>query len=293
MSLFSLLIPLVAQVGPFTAPGTAGTPFPEKVARPAKSAAAAPAPAASVDSPKAQDCRAAVDADADDGLDLAESWAAEAKGAEKGEAAMCLGLAHSRLENWTSAEQAFLAGRESAGANRLLRAWLGAMAGSAALAAAAPERALAELDAARADCAGLANPLLEADIALDRARALVALGRDAEADNALADARNANPRSAEAWLLSATLARRMNRLAEAQSRIERAAELLPVDPAIGLEAGVIAVLAGHDDAARKSWQSVLVAGPDSAEAATAKGYLAQLGPAPGGTAPPAAASIGR
>ena len=64
-----------------------------------------------------------------------------------------------------------------------------------------------------------------------------------------------------------------------QARIERAAALLPIDPAIGLEAGVIAMLAGHEEAARRSWQSVVAAAPDSAEAQTAKGYIAQLRPA--------------
>jgi predicted TPR repeat methyltransferase len=72
----------------------------------------------------------------------------------------------------------------------------------------------------------------------------------------------------------------MNKLPEAQAQIEKAAALLPVDPEIGLEAGVIAVLAGRNEAARKSWQSVLTTAPDSEAAATAKGYLAQLGAAP-------------
>lgn len=296
MSLLLPLLPLFAQVGPFTAPGTMGTPFPEKVGRPAKAAPKTPGQPASLPglSAKAQDCASAVNENADDALDAAEAWTAEAKGAEKAEARFCLGLAHSRLENWTSAEQAFVAGRDEAGANRLLRARLGAMAGNAALAAAAPGRALATLDIAMADARGLANPALETAIALDRARALVALKRDSDAEAALADARLTGPDSAEAWLLSATLARRQGNLAEAQARIERAAALLPIDPAIGLEAGVIAVLAGHDEAARKSWQSVLAAGPDSPEAATAKGYLAQLGPEPAAPArTAAAAAVGR
>ena len=60
---------------------------------------------------------------------------------------------------------------------------------------------------------------------------------------------------------------------------------LPRDPQVGLEAGVIAVLSGRDDAARKSWQSVIAAAPDSDEAKTAHGLSraarrsAQRGPA--------------
>jgi len=280
MSALLSLLPLVAQVGPFTAPGTTGTPFPERVERPAQVRPAPPAEASAPPprSARAQDCLAAVDDDADNAVDLATSWLATAQGADRVDAQTCLGLAHSRLEDWPEAESAFVAGRDGAGADRLSRARLGAMAGNAALAAGAPDRALAALDLARTDVKGLASPALEADIALDRARALVALKRDGEAEDALADARTAAPDNAEAWLLSATLARRMGHLAEAQARIERAAALLPIDPAIGLEAGVIAVLAGHEDAARKSWQSVIAAAPASPEAQTARDYIAQLKP---------------
>ncbi|HZF45775.1 MAG TPA: hypothetical protein VEZ26_05540, partial [Sphingomonadaceae bacterium] len=64
-----------------------------------------------------------------------------------------------------------------------------------------------------------------------------------------------------------------------------AAGLDPANPAIGLEAGVIAALAGADDAARKSWQSVVETAPDSPEAQTARDYLAQLAPTPTTPAP--------
>jgi len=281
MSVLLSLLPLVAQVGPFTAPGTSGTPFPERVERPSHVRSAPPA-AADLPPPRsarAQDCLAAAEDDAENAVDLATAWLVTAKDADRVDAQTCLGLAHSRLEDWPEAETAFLAARDGAGADRLSRARLGEMAGNAALAADAPDRALAALDTARGDVKGLASPALEADIALDRARALVALKRDAEGEDALADARTAAPDNAEAWLLSATLSRRMGHLAEAQARIERAAALLPIDPAIGLEAGVIAMLAGHEEAARRSWQSVVAAAPDSAEAQTAKGYIAQLGPA--------------
>ena len=45
---------------------------------------------------------------------------------------------------------------------------------------------------------------------------------------------------------------------------------------MGLEAGVIAALAGNDEAARKSWNSVLGLAPDAPEAAIARTYLGQL-----------------
>jgi len=56
---------------------------------------------------------------------------------------------------------------------------------------------------------------------------------------------------------------------------------------VGLEAGVIAMLDGREDAAKASWQSVLEVEPDGEAATTARGYLAQLD---GPTAP---ASEGR
>ena len=114
----------------------------------------------------------------------------------------------------------------------------------------------------------------------------MALHREAEAATELADARVSAPGSSLGWLLSATLSRRMGHLAEAQAQIETAAKLAPTDPEIGLEAGVIAALAGQDAAARKSWQSVIAAAPDTDAATHARAYLAQLGPegtkAPGG-----------
>jgi len=292
MPFAAILLPLVAQVGPFSAnPGAArSTPVEQGVRRPAK-----PAPWSLVQpaaqSGRGQECLAQVDEDADDAVDVAQAWLANgAKSpAEQAEAQLCLGLAQSRLEDWSAAETAFLASRDASGADRQRRARLGAMAGDAALAAGANERALAALDAARADAAGLSDPALTVPIALDRARALVALKRPDEAAAALAEARAAAPDNPEAWLLSATLSRRQGHLAEAQAQIVRAAELAPIDPAVGLEAGVIAMLAGREEPARKSWASVVAAAPDSPEAETAKGYLAQLPPAP----PSSAATVPR
>lgn len=276
MPLLLPLLPLIAQVGPFSAPKTVD-PFSERRPRPAATAPVTPPLPAPVTSPAMRACDTAVESNPDAALAMAQEWQAKAKGPARAEAQMCLGLAQSGVQNWGAAEQAFLAGREDAG-NRLLRARLGAMAGSAALAGAAPDRALAALDIAASDAKGLVSPALESGIAIDRARALVALNRGAEAELALTAARAATPDNAEAWLLSATLARHRGDLAGAQARIEKAAALLPVDPEIGLEAGVIAVLSGHPQTARKSWQSVVAAAPDSIAAQTATGYLAQLGP---------------
>lgn len=280
--ILALFAPILAQVGPMVTPGAA-PPLPHQTRieerRPPR-AKASPAPAAPVPSrqqpSRQQQCLELAEQTPAEAEEDAIAWLAKAQGPERAVAGECLGIARMRQENWAEAETAFLAARDAA-ADKALRAQLGAMAGNAALARGDATAALAALDAAQTDAAG--DGALTGGIAIDRARALVALKRNDEAESALAEARGASPDNAQAWLLSATLSRRMNKLAEAQAQIEKAAALLPIDPEIGLEAGVIAVLAGHDAAARKSWQSVVAAAPDSDAAATAKGYLAQLDPA--------------
>ena len=152
------------------------------------------------------------------------------------------------------------------------------MAGNAAIADNGAARALATLDSAATDARAARIAPLIGEIEIDRARALVALHREGEAATELTDARANAPDNALGWLLSATLSRRMGHLAEAQVQIETAARLAPNDGEIGLEAGVIAELAGHEETARKSWQSVIDAAPDSEAATHARAYLAQLGP---------------
>jgi tetratricopeptide (TPR) repeat protein len=166
---------------------------------------------------------------------------------------------------------------------RAARFW--AQAGNAALAADTPDAALAALDKA------LASQTLEsterADSEVDRARALVALNRPADAEAALTTARKLSPENGTAWLLSATLARRMNKLADALSYIQTTAALLPRDAAVALEAGNIAIAAGDEAAARKQWQQSIAIAPNSRQAATATAQLAALAAsAPPPTEPP-------
>lgn len=214
-----------------------------------------------------------------DAIEVAESWLAKAKTAqERAGANQCHALALTAIGGWAEAAPLFLAAREdtpSAQADE--RARLAALAGNARLAAKDPAGALTALELAREDSAQGSDSKLRSAIQVDRASALVALNRAGEAATALADARSADPANAEAWLLSATLSRRQGNLAAAQAQIEKAAALLPVDPEIGLEAGVIAMLLGHEEAARKSWQSVISAASGSDAAKTAQGYIDQLG----------------
>lgn len=224
-------------------------------------------------------CLGAVEADPERSAEIARSALADATGRERVRAGLCLGAALSQLSRWDEARQAFTEARDSADAgDHASRARLGAMAGNAALAAGQPGQALGLLAPAATDAQMAGDTGLTASIALDRARGLVSLKQPEEAAAALALARTAEPGNATAWLLSATLSRRQNRLAEAQAQIEKAAQLAPRDPEVGLEAGVIAMLSGNEAAARRSWNSVLATAPDTEAAVTARQYLAQLAP---------------
>lgn len=277
----SLLLALVLQVGPFTgADPRPVSPVPlELQNRTRREAAPPPSPALPAAplplSERLRTCLVEANTAPANALTTANGWRAGRFGADAAPALLCMGTAQANLQLWEEAETSFIAARDGLTvANGPGRAGLGAMAGNAALAAGAHARALGLLDAAQAE-AGEDKALIAA-IALDRARALVALKRDGEAAEALATARKAAPADAEGWLLSATLARRTGNLAEAQGHIEEASRLSPLDPEVGLEAGVIAMLAGREDAARRSWQSVIAMAPESDAAKTAKGYIAQL-----------------
>jgi tetratricopeptide (TPR) repeat protein len=191
----------------------------------------------------------------------------------------CLGLAATELSLWDDAVTAFVAARDETPAEELsARARFGIMAGNAAMGSGDAQAALELLEVAEAEARSAASATLEALAALDRARALVALEQPHEAITALSTATRLEPDKAEGWLLTATLFRRLGRLEDAQEAIERASRLAPMEADIGLEAGVIAVLSGRDEAARQSWQSVIDIQPDSLAAQTARGYLEQLGP---------------
>lgn len=217
----------------------------------------------------------------------ASAWERETGGEERSEARQCLGVAYVALLRWEAAERAFLDAREAAPAtDTFRRAQLAAMAGNAALAEGRGAAAQIALDMAVADAQASGDTALQAIVQVDRSRALVLQGDMALAEAALTSARTLDPQSPFAWLLSATLARRLDKLDEAQNYIEAAAMLAPDYPEIGLEAGVIAMLRGDEEAARRSWQSVIDLEPGGEVATMARGYLAQLDPPPEGTAAP-------
>jgi tetratricopeptide (TPR) repeat protein len=273
----SIILALLLQVGPNPlGGGLAGDDLVRD--RPPRAGAAAddPAPA----SAWLQSCLDQIAGDPARAHAMAQIRRSETAGADRVLANHCLGTASSALGLWDDARAAFIAARAETPADETrARARFAALAGNAALAGGDAAGALEWLALAEGDARAAASIPLEAIALTDKARALVALGRSEEALGALEAATMRAPARTEAWLLKATLLRRLERLDPAQTAVERAAALAPSDPEIGLEAGVIAVLAGRDAAARQSWQSVIALAPGSAAATLAEDYLAQLGDA--------------
>jgi tetratricopeptide (TPR) repeat protein len=227
-----------------------------------------------------QSCLDQIGADPARAHTMAQIRRSQTTGTDRVLANHCLGTAASALGLWDDARSAFLDARAETPADEIrARARFGMMAGNAALASGDTAGALGLLGEAESEARTAGSAPLQALAAMDRARALVALGREEEALAALETATSLAPESAEGWLLKATLLRRLERLEPAQTAIETAARLAPTSPDIGLEAGVIAVLGGRDAAARASWESVIALQPESLAAGAAKSYLEQLGPA--------------
>ena len=241
-----------------------------------------PPPRASASGPQETDlaaCLQQTSSAPEAALDTAQRWRERAvTDLEFAQSAHCLGLALVQLGRFDEARQAFeLGSGETPPDNPAYSARLSAMAGNAAMAGGDPDTALPLLDRAGELALLAGENALGADLRVDLARVLVRMGRPEDAVRALAEAREADGLDVQAWLLSATLSRRFERLGEAQAQIERAAMLDPRDPLVGLEAGVIAALSGREDDARASFASVLAIAPGTREAERAQAYLDQLG----------------
>lgn len=249
--------------------------------RPPRGAAAQARAGAPAASPPNETNRCLVQAEIapQEALSAAESALRQARGAPAAGFALCKGYALSALGRWADAETAFLMGRDLLPASESARrAQFAAVAATTRDERGDHARALELFDTAHKEATAASDVALAGRIARDRANALYKSGRAAEAESSLAEARRALPGDAATWLISARLARMQNRLEEAQTRIESAATLDAADPAIGLEAGVIAALGGRDEAARQSFKSVIALAPGSDEAKAAERYLEQLKP---------------
>jgi tetratricopeptide (TPR) repeat protein len=190
-------------------------------------------------------------------------------------ARQCEGLAYVTQKRWAPAATAFeAAAREAETRADSRAAILWVQAGNAALAGDDPAKAIVYLNGALARGQLTGDALGEAH--LDRARARAALGDLKGARVDLDMATKNVPADPLGWLLSATLARKMNDLPRAQADITEAAKRSPDDASVALEAGNIAILSGHEAAARTAWEAAVKLSPDSAPAKSAADSLARL-----------------
>jgi tetratricopeptide (TPR) repeat protein len=200
-------------------------------------------------------------------------------------ARQCLGIAYSTDEQFDRAAAAFEDAAHAADQAHEPRAadfW--AQAGNAWLAAGDTARARAALDSALA--AGTLTGVDHGEVLLDRARALVAAGEMAAARADLDKALTETPDDSLAWLLSATLARRMQDLSRAQKDITEAHNRVGDDPQVELEMGNIAAEMHDEAGARAAWTKAAAAAvPDSDTGRAARKALAQFGPLPTPAAP--------
>jgi tetratricopeptide (TPR) repeat protein len=240
--------------------------------------AAQGAPMPTLEQSRLQTCMNQVRTDTTGAIAAASAWQGEVMNTA-GEAypLQCLGIAYTRMGHWEAAADAFTRARSLAPETQIaLRARLGAMAGNAALAAGNDAAASAILAPSETEARSAGDTRLAAGIAYDLARALDRLGDAPGATEAITRARTQDPQSAEAWQMSAVLARQAGDLAQAQYFIETASKLAPKNLDVGLEAGIIAAKLGYNDAARKSFSSVLAVNPTGPYAEVAQAYLAQL-----------------
>jgi tetratricopeptide (TPR) repeat protein len=235
---------------------------------------AAEAATPSPDTARFETCAALAESDPTRAIDEASTWRLAGGGLL---ARQCEGLAYVTQKRWVPAATAFDAAARDADAKadgRAATLWV--QAGNAALAGGDAAKGAQYLDAALVRGTLTGTQLGEAH--LDRARARAALGKLPEARTDLDLAVKYVPDDPLGWLLSATLARRMNDLPRAQADIQEAATRSPDDASVAFEAGNIAALSGHDDAARTAWEAAVNNAPKSAVGQAAAEALARLEP---------------
>ena len=218
-------------------------------------------------------CATLADTDPVRALDEASTWRVAGGGLL---ARQCEGLAYVTQKRWLPAATAFEAAAREAEVKadgRAATLWV--QAGNAALAGNDPAKALPYFDGALARGTLQGDQLGEAH--LDRARARAALGDVKGARTDLDLATKYVPADPLGWLLSATLARKMNDLPRAQRDIEEAARRSPDDASVALEAGNIAILSGRNDAARTAWEAAVKLAPESPSGKAATESLGRLG----------------
>ena len=185
----------------------------------------------------------------------------------------CEGVAQAGQARWREAAVAFEAAAGLVEPGNSAALW--AQAGNAWLAAGEPARATTALDTALARSDGQTG-FDRGELMVDRARAAVAAGDLDGARRVLDQALAAVPADPLAWLLSATLARRMGDPPRATKDITEALRLAPDDAAVQVEAGNIAALAGDEAKAKERWEAAVRLQPDSPSGKAAAAALQQF-----------------
>lgn len=262
-----MMLPLLLLAAQATtaAPGHARTRAPAPAATPAP-------PPVSPDEARFNHCVDLATGDPATAEHEATSWRLQGGGFL---ARQCLGMAYATEMRWASAAAEFEAAANAAEIARDARAanyW--AQAGNAWLAGGEPARARTALNAALAPATLVGLQRGEAE--LDRARAAVASGDNAAArsdiDHALVDAVD----DPLAWLLSATLARRMHDLPRAEHDIAETLRRAGDDVSAQYEAGNIAAMAGDEARAKAAWTRAAQLRPDSDAGRAAMASLRQF-----------------
>ena len=219
------------------------------------------------------DCAELARTDPARAVEVASRWHAQGGGAL---ARQCTALAYVAQDKWAAAATAFeQAAREAETGKQIAAAGLWVQAGNARLAGGEAREAIAAFDAALVS--GTLSGPAKGEARLDRARANVIAGDLAAARADLDEALKLVPEDPLGWLLSASLARRMDQLERAQVDIAEAARRSPDDASVALEAGRIALAAGAPAAARIAWEGALKNQPGSPAALAAKAELDRLG----------------
>lgn len=224
--------------------------------------------AQSLDDERYGQCLAIVREKPADGETAANAWRLKGGGPR---ARQCLGMAFVAQGKYAAAAAAFEQGARAAEAAKDGNApVLWAQAGNAALDAGDNANAESWLGSA---LVGANDDKTRGELLIDRATALVALGKTAAARSDLDRALKLTPADSDGWLLSATLARRENQLKRAETDIAEAAKYAPGDPEVLLEQGNIAGLAGRVDEAQRLWRAVVNGAPQSPAAMRAAAAL--------------------
>lgn len=187
----------------------------------------------------------------------------------------CAAVALVALGKYAEAATRLAALAETPGGRAMAPALLG-QAGNAWLLGEFPSNAMSVLSAALSAGSTALAASEEADLRIDRARALAALERWSEAEADLTRSLSLDPERATAYLFRATARRMENKLDLALEDLQLALALTPKDPVALLERGIIYRLKEQPGLARTDWLAVIALEPDGKAAEAARSNLEKL-----------------